>query len=199
MIEDLCKDKDLTQFLGGCDVEMGVPDYLVLSLSMTEKITQTDAANLVQFIREKAADGDFVIPYGQIKRITDNSTEPTVGTLDKGYSKQLLAGRAIYLFEWPSSILNDRAISKLNRFKGGAFVINTDWLLVGAENEDDSMGPLPVEISVSGGGFAGSGGDVKTIQMTVDFGPQDMLLANCKVYGFKDTDRIDGIYPPPEP
>ena len=199
-LEDLCKSRDLTQYLGGCDFELGVPDYVIFT-PRDIKITAVDAEDLITFLREKSdhsidSDKRYHPVYGQIKRITDQSTEATVGTLDKGYSRQLLPGRAIQLFEWPSSVASDRHIYRLNGFKGGCLIINSMRLLIGMSNIDGSMGAIPVaDVGVSGGGFSGSGGDIQTVRMMVDFGSQDQLVAGVTAYQFKDTDRFENIYP----
>ena len=196
-MEDFCKDKDLKQWTGGCDIDFGVADYVIFT-PRNISISATNAQDLVAYLRTQAELTDenaFYPVYGQIKRVTDNSTEPTIGTLDKGYSKQLLPGRQVLLFEWPSSILNDRHIGKLNRFTGGCLIINHYKMLCGIANTDETMGAFPVEVSVTEGGFGGSGGDIQTTKMTVDLGPKDELVKTAMFYQFKDTDRIDNIYP----
>jgi len=202
-IADFCKQIDYTQWTGGCDIELGVPDYVIFT-PRNISITETDAEELIDYLRKMS---DFNTPledrfypvYGEIKRIADESTEPTVGTLDKGYSKQLLPGRAIYLLEWPSGILSDRHIGRLNRYRGGCLIINNFRMLIGKQNQDGTMGALPVDASTFGGGFSGSGGDVQTMRLRIDLGPQDKLNAIAMAYMFKEDDLFENIIPSPEP
>ena len=193
---NLCDLRNLNQGGVECDFELGVPDYVIFA-PKTAKIKESDARNLLSFLQEKAYDADplqrFYPVKGEVKRITDESTEPTVGSLDKGYSKQLLPGRAIYLFEWPSSVCSDRNIVKLNRYSGGAFIINSDGLLIGVRDADGNMAPLPVDVSVWGGGFSGSGGDLQTIRMRLDFGNQIRLLSNAMAYKLREQENIETL------
>jgi hypothetical protein len=197
----LCTDRDYSQFTGGCDFELGIPDYAIFT-PYEISITATDAENLIDFLRGKSdpaidAALRYYPVYGQIKRVTDESTEPTMGALNKGYQQQLLPGRSIYLFEWPSSVLSDMHIERLNRWTRGVLIINNFKLLIGSLNTDGTMGALPCEVGTYGGGFAGSGGDIQTKKLRIDFGAQDALTAGVHVYRFKETDRFENIIPMP--
>ena len=86
---------------------------------------------------------------------------------------------------------------RLSRFVGGCLIINDQDYLVGTLNEDGTMGALPCEVaSVFGGGFSGSGGDVQTMRVRVDFGPQDKLVASVVAYRFNGY--YESIIPAPE-
>ena len=193
---NICDQRNINQGTVDCDFELGVPGYVIFA-PRDAKITATDSQRLLSFLKTQTELSDplarFYPVSGEIKRITDESTEPTDGTLDKGFTKQLLPGRSVYLFEWPSAVCSDRNIVKLNRYNGGAFIINDQNLLIGARNEDGSMSPLPVDVAVWGGGFSGSGGDIQTIRMRVDFGNQIQLLSNAMAYRFNTRDRIDTL------
>ena len=200
---DLCKAISREQWRGGCDFEMGVPDYIIFTPADIS-ITETDADDLIAFLKSKALLTDEALKYypvyGEIKRITDESSEPQFGTLDKGYSKQQTAGREILLLEWPSGVYSDRHIQRMSRYTGGCLIINNLRLLIGITNEDGTMGAMPVEVTAAfGGGFSGSGGDVQTMRLRVDLGAQDKLVATAMALPFKETDRFENIYPPVAP
>jgi len=194
---NLCDLRNLNQGGVDCDYELLVPDFINFSQKSAAEIKESDANSLLAFLQRKAYDANpmkRLYPVrGEIKRITDQSTEPTDGSLDKGYSKQLLPGRAIYQFEWPSSVCSDRNIIKFNRYSGGAFIINSNRLLIGLRNANGNMSPLNVDVSVWGGGFSGSGGDLQTIKMRVDFGNQIRLLSNVMAYKFREQEDIETL------
>ena len=201
-MENFCKSRDLSQWTGGCNPDFGVIDYIIFTPSKIS-ITETDAEDLIGFLRDAsdpiiAADKRFYPVYGDAKRVTDESSEPTIGSLDKGYTRQLLPGRAIYLLEWPSGMVSDKFIDRLNRFNGGCLIINDQRMLIGTQNIDGSMGALPVEVTaVFGGGFAGSGGDIQTKRLRIDLGAQNKLSAGVMAYMFNEDDRFENIIPSP--
>ena len=120
-----------------------------------------------------------------------------MGALDGGYQRKLMAGRVIFLYEWDSFVLSDKHILKLDGYTGGCLVINDQKLLIGFQNQDGTMGAIPCDISVFGGGFAGSGGELETIKMRIDFGPQDQFVNSVMAFQFKDTDRFENIIATP--
>ena len=204
---DICEDRDISQWTGGCDWEMGIPDYAIFTpanISIPATAAETPEG-LISYLRQQSlpnvpADKRFYPIFGQITRITDESTEPEMGSMDKGYTKQLLPPREILLLEWPSSVYSDRHIQKLSRYKGGCLIWNTEKRLVGSENEDGSMGALPVEVtSAFGGGFAGSGGEVQSYRLRIDLGSQDLLNATAKVFPLPPKARFENIIPPAVP
>jgi len=199
---DICANKDLTQWDGvGCNFPLNVPDNIIIT-PLNISITNTEAENLVDFLRTKAllTDKDerfypVLGPGRQICRVTNESSEPTMGALDKGYERKLMAGRVIFLFEWDSHTLSDKHILKLDGYSGGCLIINDQRLLIGFKNQNDKMGAIPVNISVFGGGFSGSGGELETIKMKVDLGPQDQFVNSVMALPFKNTDRFENIIP----
>ena len=203
---DICSEKDYTQWDGsGCNFPLGIPDNIVTT-PREISIEDTDADNLIDFLRAKALLTDKTKKYypvlgpgRQICRVTNESTEPTYGSLDKGYQRKLMAGRVIFLFEWDSFNLSDKHILRLDGYSGGCLIINDQKLLIGFKNADGTMGALPCEIAVFGGGFSGSGGELETIKMRVDFGPQDQFVKSAMAFAFKETDRFENIIPPPTP
>ena len=197
---DICADKDLTQWDGeGCNFPLNVPDNIIITpLKIT--IANTNAGNLINFLRTQSllTDKDkryypVLGPGKRISRVTSEVTEPVMGALDKGYQRKLMAGRVIFLFEWDSFVLSDKHILKLDGYSGGCLIINDQKLLIGFKNEDGTMGAIPVDISVFGGGLAGSGGELETIKMRVDLGPQDQFINSVMALPFKETDRFENI------
>ena len=190
---NICDLRNLNQGVVDCDFELSVPKFIVFAPTNTV-IEFGDLMGQLHALTQDSDPLKRAYPIaGRTWRTTDESTEPTEGSLDMGYTKQLLPGRAVYMLEWPSSVCSDRNIMKFNKYNGGALIINVDRLLIGSRNENGSMSPLPVEVSVWGGGFSGSGGEIQTIRMRVDFGMQPDLLALAMAYKLNINDRIETL------
>ena len=199
-MRDICADKDLTQWDGlGCNFPVNVPDNIIIT-PLNISITNTNAENLIDFLRTQALLPDkdkryypVLGPGRRIARVTSEYVEPVMGTLDKGYQRKLMAGRLIFLFEWDSFVLSDKHILRLDGYSGGCLIINDQKLLIGFKNANDTMGAIPVDISVYGGGPAGSGGELETIKMRVDLGSQDEFIKSVMALPFKETDKFENI------
>jgi hypothetical protein len=193
---DVCSSKNMNQGMPKCLLDFGIPAYF-FSVAVDVKIPAETLKSPFAYIRENTMEPDpqarwYIVPRGT-KRVTDNSTEATVGTLDMGYSKKLVDGRFVYLLEWPSDFFGDRNIYRFDGYTGGIFILNKENVLWGLRNADGSMSPYPCEISVDGGGFSGSGGDVNTVKMTIDIGEKNKVIAQSMFTKLSEKDRVETL------
>ena len=193
---NICDLRNLNQGLAECDFEFGVPDYFIAA-PVDAVIPLPHLKSPFGYLREMTLETDpmkrfYPIPR-DMKRVTDNSTEATKGTLDKGYSKKLAEGRFVYLFEWPSAFCGDRNVYKFDGYNGGVFLINEKGILFGLRNEDGTLSPYISEIDVDGGAFSGSGGDVSTVKMTVDIGKKSEVVAHTMAIKLGANDRVNTL------
>ena len=194
---NVCELRNLNQGTPDCDFEIGVMDYLMLTMSAEASISVTDKKRLFDHLREMSLHADplqrfYPIPF-KTGQVEDNSTEASMGSLDKSPERKLGEGRFKYRLKYESFIYRDRNLQKLDGFRGGAFFINTKRLFVGGRNIDGSISALPVEIYSDGGGPSSSGSDIKTMDLLVDFGEKSMFINQVTAVKLRDNDRINTL------
>jgi hypothetical protein len=161
------------------------------------KVTEEDAQDLLSFLIGKAkAATDRWFPLLGMQNVTDNTTEPTSGTLaTTQYSRQLSGSKNIYLLEVDTSICLAKVWSKYNQYKGGIYIITGDGRFFGRENKaDGSLSPfIPFSpLSVYGAVF-GDGQNLGTQKMNLNLGDQSRIINTIGFFSFNDDDIIDNI------
>jgi hypothetical protein len=169
----------------------------MIMVPSTAKITEQDAEDLLGFLIGKAkAATDRWFPLLNIQNVTDNTTEPTDGTLaTTQYTRQLVGSKSAYLLEADTSICLAKIWSKYNQYKGGIFIITGDGKVYGRENKaDGSLSPfIPFSpLSVYGAVF-GDGQNLGTQKIKLSLGDQPKLINTIGFFSFAEDDIIDNI------
>ena len=193
---NICELKNLNQGAPDCDFELGVIDHIILA-PVDAEISASNQKRLFDYLREMSLDADplqrFYPVSARVEQVEDTSTEATMGSLNKGLEKKMMEGRFKYTLQYPSTVCHDRNLQKLDGYKGGAFFINAGRLFIGWRNADGSMSPCEITVYSDGGGFAASGGDLKTMNLLIDLGPKSTFINQVMAIGLRNTDRVNTL------
>lgn len=196
MAQNYCTSIGGNTGIGECDPFIGSISGLIMT-PRTATITEQDAEDLLAFLIKKAkAQSGRYFPLLNVGNITDNTTEPTEGTLaSTDYTRQLKGSKSIYLLEWDTTLCLSKVMAKYNNYQGGIFIITEDAKLWGRYNSSDgSLSPFTpfAPLSVYGAVF-GDAQNLGTQKLKLNLGSQSTLIRTAGFFSFSDEDVISNI------
>jgi hypothetical protein len=156
--------------------------------------------NILDFLKSKFKEDNKASRWFPIVdkswTVTNNSEEPTIGTLGSGYSEKLRDGNAIYKYDLAFGLCKNKAISQFDGWKGGVFLVSKDGRIVGRWQEDGGLAAfIPTSLYTTGNPL-GDGQNISLTSLTANFGDlklfAEILEVSEKIEHF-DVDELNGI------
>jgi hypothetical protein len=197
-MSNYCSNSGGNTGLPACDLDA----IVTVGMIATPKnaVIPAGTENVLEFLQSKFKENNKANRWFPIVdkgwTVTNNSEEPTIGTLGSGYSQKLRDGNAIYKYDLAFGLCKSKSISQFDSWRGGVFLVSKDGRLVGRRREDGGLAAFIPNSLYTTANPLGDGQNISVIAITANFGDlkqfTEILEVSEKIENF-DVDELNGI------